>query len=73
MNRHDLLHIHPAKTSWQGIMAHALDAIYAAESDQNDGSTHRLCCPLRKKCLPPDHHAPHPADGRAGPRNGAGP
>lgn len=67
MIRHDLLHIHLAEAAWQEIMAHALDAIYADAPGQNDGSTHRLCCPLRAERLQPNHQAPHPADGRPKP------
>jgi hypothetical protein len=49
MTRHDLLHIHPAKTSWQETMEHALEAIYAAVLNQNEGSTHRFMLPAPGK------------------------
>jgi hypothetical protein len=73
MTRHDLLHIHPAKTSWQETMALALEAIYATAPYQNEGSTHRLCCLLRTKCRPPRSSASRLTDDRTSPRNGTDP
>jgi hypothetical protein len=73
MTGHDLLHIHPAITSWQETMALALDAIYAAAYNQNDGSTHRLWCLLATISRPPGSCASHPTGDCTSPRNGADP
>lgn len=73
MNRHELLHIPPVKASWQEITALVLEAIHDAAHNQNDGSTHRLCCPPRTKCRPPGSRPSHPTGDCASPRNGADP
>lgn len=73
MSRHDLLNIHPAKASWQGTTACALDETDATGPNQNGGSTHRLCCVLRTGCRPLGRYASHPTDDRGSPRNDTNP
>lgn len=73
MTRHDLLYIHPAKASWQETMAHALEAIYAATPNQNEGRTHRSCCLFPIECRSPGSHASHSTHDHTSPRNGADP
>lgn len=57
MIRHDLLQIHPAKTSWQETTAHALDGTDAAAFDQNEASTLRSCRLIQAVCRPAGAHA----------------
>ena len=53
MTRHDLLHIHPGKTSWQETMALAPEVIYSAAPRQNDGHKVRICWLMPTKCRLP--------------------
>ena len=73
MTRHDLLYIRPAQTAWQETTAHTLDGTDDAAPDQNEASTHRLCCLLQAECGSSSAHASRPTSSRVTPGNGADP